>query len=238
MKTQRPIVCTCLNQGLQAIVLKSDYDAASQEYWERIEAGIEEVVSNTPAQAKSGKLIPVPHNKVFVFDILSDELTDIARRCWFQEAPFMIPFPGQWECPEPQLEAWAAKSHLFGETPDFEPVSLAEAFEHLCSKDGHKIRLILKESFGAAEATRFFDSHGEAFVTQPGRDKLLRIVTGKQPYPCDRGIILESKGSQNLASLATWLAPYVEHITLLADYSEWQNMKQFVKILRRASVPS
>lgn len=96
------------------MVLRADYEKASQEYWKPYYKGRERYDFGHIATPR-GRLIKV--NPVFIFDSHSDEYHTLTYRCYTERAMFEVPW---WEINrgERQDELDAAFQYFFGRSFD------------------------------------------------------------------------------------------------------------------------
>lgn len=104
-----PVICVCFVQGRIGVVLRKDYDTASQKYWQPYLEGKEKYDFGYITQPQGCRLKVSP---VFVFDPLSKEYATLARSCYVEQAVFDVPhLPKSMDDTDTMEAAWL---HIFG----------------------------------------------------------------------------------------------------------------------------
>lgn len=101
-KYHRPIICICRVNGKIGVVLRKDYDKASQDYWKPYYDGKEDYDAGH-IMAPSGRRLGV--SPVFVFERGSKEYYTLCYGCYVEQADFEVPWVPK-ESLNPIGEAW------------------------------------------------------------------------------------------------------------------------------------
>lgn len=99
LKKKKLLICVCQVNGRVGIILMSDFLKASKAYWKQFHNGSREY-ADWRMDARTGNVIPVPDDKVFVFRKEAFNFEDsgdkngfnaIIERCLAQRAVFDVP---------------------------------------------------------------------------------------------------------------------------------------------------
>lgn len=85
--TIKPVVCICEINGTVGVVLRRDYDTASQEYWRKIR----EVGEKKNGRTDASQPVYLRVKPVFVFKAKSSNLERIKSMCHVEGAYFRVP---------------------------------------------------------------------------------------------------------------------------------------------------
>lgn len=114
---EKPLICVCQENDRVGIILMSDFLKASAAYWKKYQNGDEEY-ADCRMDARTGNVIPVPSEKLFIFykDAFNFESSDdrdgfnsIMERCLAQRAVFEVYHIND------SSVGQKARKHLFGD---------------------------------------------------------------------------------------------------------------------------